>query len=281
LFAYVLLNIKIEEITYSFNVLGLNILILCLIVIIELVIKSIRFKFLISKIVNVSFKNIFKIILETALFVVYSPGRLGEIMKLDLLKQYGVKRTDSLAVLIVERVSDLIVITLFSLGIIFSFQLNFYPIIIVLVLILGFMIIFYKKNIFRNIIKQVFIAIKKIGNKQTILVICLTTPILWLMDAFIPYYILKMLGYNIGFQTVLFLYYAGTIVGLISMIPGGLGSFDFSFSFVLSTLTNVLKKDAIITIMITRIVAFIVCFIGIPLYFKDFKKMVSELSSHK
>jgi len=280
-FAYVLLNVKIEDIVYSFKFLGFNILILCFIVVIELVIKSIRFKFLLSKIANVSFKDIFKIIFETTLFVVYSPGRLGDIMKLDLLKKHDVKRTDSLAALIIERISDLIVVILFSLGILFSFQINIYPIIILFIIIFVSLIILYKLNIFKNIIGQVFSAMKKITDKKIILMLILITPILWLVDVSIPYYTLKLLGYNIEFQTVLFLYYTSTIVGLISMIPGGLGSLDFSFSYMLSNLTNVLKKDAIITIMISRIVVFIVCFSGIPLYFKDFKKMMSELLSHK
>lgn len=280
-FVYVLLNVKIEDIVYSFKILSFNILILCFIVVIELVIKSIRFKFLLSKIANVSFKDIFKIIFETTLFVVYSPGRLGDIMKLDLLKKHDVKRTDSLAALIIERISDLIVVILFSLGILFSFQINIYPIIILFIIIFASLIILYKLNIFKNIIGQVFSAMKKITDKKIILMLILITPILWLVDVSIPYYTLKLLGYNIEFQTLLFLYYVSTIIGLISMIPGGLGSMDFSFSYMLSNLTNVLKKDAIITIMISRIVVFIVCFSGIPLYFKDFKKMISELLSHK
>lgn len=273
LFAYILLNIKVVDIVSAFNILGLNVFILCLIMLVVLVIKSIRFKLLLNRIGDLSFFSVFKIVFETTLFVVYSPGKAGEVTKLDLFKKHGIRRTDSLAAIIVERVSDLSVVVLFSTGILFSLNLNLYPIILLMVLGVVSLAILYKLNISKGIIRRVTSSIKRFGDRKTILMLCILTPILWLTDASILYFTLRLLGYGVGFQTIVPLYFASSLVGLISMIPGGLGSLDLSFSYLLSSLAGVLKSDAIITIMIARIVAFIVCFAGAILYFKEFREM--------
>lgn len=273
LLAYILLSIKVSDIVKAFNVLGFNILILCLIVLIVLVIKSIRFKFLLKKVGDLSFLDVFKVVFETTLYVVYSPGKTGEVMKLDLFKMHGIRRADSFAAIIVERISDLVMVLLFSLGILFSFSLNLYPIILVMIAGIVSVIVLYKSNIFKGVIGQVLKSIKKFGDKKTILMLCILTPLLWLADAFIPYFTLKLLGYDISFQTIASLYFVSTIIGLISMIPGGLGSMDFSFSYAASSLLGILRSDAIITMMISRIVVFIVCFGGSIMYFKEFREI--------
>lgn len=270
LFGYILLSIRISDIVNAFSILGFNILILCLMFIVVLAIKSIRFKFLLKRIADVPFFSVFKIIFETTLFVIYSPGKMGEITKLDLFKKHGIKRTDSLAAIIVERVSDLTMTILFSLGILFSFGLNLVPVILLIFFGIISLAVVYRSNIFKGLIQRVIKSIKMFGGKKTILMLFILTPILWLSDAFIPYFVLKSLGYNINFQAIVPLYFASTIIGLISIIPGGLGSMDLSFSYLLSNLAGVLKSDAIITIMISRIVAFIACFTGSVLYFKEF-----------
>lgn len=276
LFAYILLSLRLEDIANAFNAMGFNIIILCLILVAELSIKSIRFKLLLKRIADVSFSDVFKIVFETTLFVVYSPGKTGEFMKLDLFKKHGVERTDSFATIIVERVSDLIMVILFSVGLLFSLGANLYPIMIVVAVGIVSIVVLYKLNLFRNVVFRVFLAIKRFGDWKTIIMLCILTPLLWLVDVLVPYLTLKFLGYNINFLTIIPLYFASVLIGLISMIPGGLGSLDFSFSYALSSLLGVLKSDAIITIMIARIVAFIVCFGGSIMYFKEFKGIYGQ-----
>ena len=271
LIVYILSSIRIADIADAFRILGFNMLVPCMLVVIGMVIRSIRLKLLLGKFGTVSFLNVFKAVFETALFVVYSPGKAGEVMKLDLFKKYGIRRTDSLAAIIVERVSDLVVVILFSLGILFTLNLNLYPVIILMAVGIISVAVLYRLNMFKEPMGRTIQSIKKFWDMKTMLVLCILTPALWLIDAFIPYFILEMLGYNVGFQTVATMYYASILVGLISMIPGGLGSLDFSFSYALSNLASVLRRDAIITIIISRIAAFVVCFAGAVLYFREFK----------
>jgi len=224
-----------------------------------------------KKVADVSLLSVFKIVFKTTLFVVYSPGKTGELMKLDLFKKYGIRRTDSLAAIIIERISDLFMVTLFSIGLLFSFSLNLYPLILLIVGGVVSLTVLYKLNVLKGSVGRVLRSIKRFGDGKTILMLCIFTPLLWLTDAIIPYFTLKLLGYNVAFQTVASLYFASILIGLVSMIPGGLGSLDFSFSYALSNWVGVLRSDAIITIMISRIVAFIVCFAGTILYFKEFR----------
>jgi uncharacterized membrane protein YbhN (UPF0104 family) len=271
LFAYILLSLRLEDIANTFNALGFNIIILCLILVGELIVKSVRFKLLLKRITDVSFSDVFRIVFETTLFVAYSPGKAGEIMKLDLFKKHGVGRTDTFAAIIVERASDLAMVILFSMGLLFTFDMNLYPIILIAAAGTVSIIALYKSNLLRGVVSRVFRSIKRFGDWKTILMLCILTPLLWLSDAFIPYFTLKALGYNISFMAITPLYFVSMLIGLISMIPGGLGSSDFSFSYTLSSLMGVSKSDAFITIIISRIVAFIVCFAGSILYFKEFR----------
>jgi len=274
---YVLFNIKIEEVAQSFNLLGGSIILLMLILVAELALKSLRFAFLMNRIEKIKFIESFRMVFETAMFVMYTPGKAGEVMKLDILKQkHGIRRTNTFAVLVFERVYDLIIVTIFSIGVLFTLGLNFYPIFIVLAIIPIAVLALYKIGIFRGTISRVFASIKRIGDKKNILVAGILTLLIWLTDALIPYYTLRSLGYSVPFLELLSFYYTSVLVGLLSMIPGGLGSTEFSFSLILSKLANVQSAHAAITIIIERVVAFIVCVWGVFLYFNDYRKIMKK-----
>lgn len=271
LFVYILLTIKIADIVAVFSALGTNILVLCFVVLLELIIRSLRFKFILRNVKDVPILDMFKIIFETTLFVIYSPGKVGEVMKLDLLKRHGIKRRDGFAAIIIDRVSDLSMVLLFSSAILFSFNLNLYPIVFLMLGGIGIGLMLYKLGVFKGMLMKLIKSFRQFTDWKTVVIICTLTPLLWLADAFIPYFALRCLGYDVNYQTIIPLYSASIIIGLISMIPGGLGSMDLSFSYILSNLAGVSNNHAIITIMVSRIAALSVCFLGSVLYFVEFR----------
>jgi uncharacterized membrane protein YbhN (UPF0104 family) len=248
-----------------------------LILVVELVLKAVRFAFLIGLIKKIKLAESLRMVFETAMFVTYTPGKSGEVTKLDILKQkHGVRRTDTFAVLVFERVYDLAVVIAFSIGVLFTLGLDFYPVLIVLAILPIAVLVMYKIGIFRATISRVLASIKRIGDKKNIIVAGMLTLLIWLTDALIPYFTLMSLGYNIPFPELLSFYYASVLVGLLSMIPGGLGSTEFSFSLILSKLAGVEAAHAAITIIIERVVAFIVCIGGVLLYFDDYRKALGK-----
>jgi len=272
--AYVLTTISIADIISAFGVLGPNALVLAAILILVLAIRAFRIKLLMKKIADVSFLNVFKIVFETALFSIYSPGKAGELTKLDLLKKHGISRIQSMSAIVVERSYDLVVVTALSAGVLVSLGVNILFIIVAGLAAVALAAALYKSGMHDGWFTNLFGSMKMFLDVKTVAIMLSLTVVLWLADAAMPYFVLRVLGYDVRLDILIPVYFASTIIGLISMIPGGLGSSDFSFSYALTAMAGVPGAAAIAAILASRILTFLVCLVGSVMYFVEMKGVI-------
>jgi len=274
LFGYVLLSIRLSDIYNAFVVMGVNVLLIVAVLAFEVVASSLRMRTLIRKAYDVPMLSIMRIMFETTIFAVYSPGKVGELMKLDLFKSKGVKRSYCLASVVVSRAFDLVVVLLMSAGALLSLGVSVTQLaILAAAAVLGVvaLLVVLRLGLFRGFVYEVIQSFKTLLDFQSIILVFLLTAALWAADASIPYIVLRTLGYNVEFFQVATIYFASLIIGLVSMIPGGLGASEFSFSYGISHLLGVAEADAVSSIVMVRMITFVVFSIGGLMYFKHMK----------
>ncbi len=98
----------------------------------------------------------------------------------------------------------------------------------------------------------------------------------WITTVFLIYSILKITGSKVHFISILPVYIESAVIGIISMIPGGIGTFDLSFITGLSEL-RVPIEQTFLVIILYRISYYIIpAAIGIFIYFRDFGKNLNR-----
>lgn len=98
----------------------------------------------------------------------------------------------------------------------------------------------------------------------------------WLGNMILIYTILFLLGARVSFMQFFPVYVSGVVIGTISLIPGGLGSFDLVFITGMAQLGVPTELSFLVTILY-RVSYFIIpAIIGILLYFRDFGKKLNE-----
>ncbi|MPQ44551.1 bifunctional lysylphosphatidylglycerol flippase/synthetase MprF [Clostridium tarantellae] len=98
----------------------------------------------------------------------------------------------------------------------------------------------------------------------------------WLTTVILIYSTIKITGASITVFQFLPVYVEAAVLGILSMIPGGLGTFDLAFMEGLKALNIPIEQTLLVTILY-RISYFIVpATIGVILYVHDFGKKVNE-----
>lgn len=183
------------------------------------------------------------------------PRIFGEYLRLLLTQRYfNVGISKAIFAIIIDNLYDGIVLAVFSIfaAFVLSGKLAIWKIIILLLLILGGLYTFYilyvnfkfLNNVFGvNLFKKLFLyAIYKLKeiwheflklNKATLIYGLFLTTINFLISFLKAFIILKLLGYDIGFITVAAIWTLAHLAGNASMLPGGLGAFEITFSFLL------------------------------------------------
>ena len=98
----------------------------------------------------------------------------------------------------------------------------------------------------------------------------------WLTTVVLIYIILRITGSHIKFYEYLPVYITSAVIGIISMIPGGAGTFDLAFISGVEAY-GVPVSQALIVVLLYRISYYIVpVLIGLSLYLYDFSKKMNE-----
>lgn len=274
--AYVIATISVPDILDAFSVLGAGAAVIAAIVVIGLAIRAVRLKLLVGKMADVPLGSMFMIVFETALFSAYSPGKTGELTKLDMLKRHGIRRAQSMSAIVVERAYDLAVVAALSAGVLATLGINMIAIAAACAVAAIVAAALYKSGAFGGVLATVVDSMRTFMDARTVLATLALTLVLWLVDTSALYFVLNVLGYSVQFDVLVPVYFASIIVGLLSLIPGGLGSMDFSFSYGLGAVAGVPAADAITAILAPRIVTFMVCLIGSVLYFVEIKAAMKD-----
>ncbi|VYT72476.1 UPF0104 family protein [Clostridium tertium] len=98
----------------------------------------------------------------------------------------------------------------------------------------------------------------------------------WTTMAFLLFSILKILGANITLTKVFPIYVVSTAIGIVSMMPGGLGGFDLSFIIGLTNL-GINKEEVLLALLLYRISYYIIPLtVGIFLIINEVKLKVNK-----
>ncbi len=276
IFLVMLSRVNIADIGTAISAAGIYIIPLSLIIIFEILLKSFRLQLLMSSRYKIPLLKLFRIVLETTFISVYTPGRMGEVVKLQLLKEFhGMERRYTLSYLIIERALDLAVIAMLSAGVLFYLGLMqnlAYAILAVFILAASAWIAYRKFEKLRNTIGSTIRNLKETTFSLSLVAAAALTPIIWLIEVLVPFILISILGAEIDFFTLASIYFASSLIGLISLIPGGVGTMDLSFYFLLSSMAGIDYGLALIVAAITRIVNLLVALLGFHIYMKDIRK---------
>jgi len=235
-------------------------------------------------------------IFMSGLVMSVTPGKMGELLKSYLLKQIKNEPISKTApIIFAERVTDFISLVMLAIVGAYSFDYGKPIIISVGVFFIGTVVLISQRNFVHKLLefcKKVPFLDKnsdKLYNAYESAYIMLTfVPLLkmvvislfsWFFECLGYYIILYNFGVHIEPLRSSFFYAFGTIVGAISMLPGGLGVTEGSLTFLVQRL-GYAKDIAIASTFLIRIVtlwfAVLVGIISVTLFQRRYGKILTE-----
>jgi uncharacterized protein (TIRG00374 family) len=206
----------------------------------------------------------------------FTPGKIGEPIKAIVLKSITGRTVSSILPSIIwERIIDLAVLIILSIGLFFSLSVSgfyYFGIIglIAAVALIILLVLFLKnekagnmawnlafkipvlKRLPREFIKSFY---RSKTEKSSIVYSFVFTACSWILEGFIIYLTFRALGVNLLNPLLLAMIFAfATVLGIISMLPGGLGSTDFVLALLLTSF-GAEPSAAITGILISRLLS--------------------------
>lgn len=130
-----------------------------------------------------------------------------------------------------------------------------------------------------NGLKDMIICSKEFSNKKNIFWVLIISLSSWTLDCLRLYLIIQAFNVDIPFFAVIFIFFIADIAGLISLLPGGMGSLDLSTAYLL-TLFYIPFSTAGTIILIDRLISYwIINIIGVMFtlyYTKDIFKSIEK-----
>jgi uncharacterized protein (TIRG00374 family) len=210
------------------------------------------------------------LIYMSGLLMSVTPGKLGELLKAYLVKT--VNRTPvsvTAPIIFAERATDFLSLTILALigAYIYDYGRNAALIITILILIGIFiltnrklfdalMLMFSKiKFVHKRIeaIEQLYHSTYSLLKIKPLIIALFISVISWGFECFGYYLVIHNFEKSIGISWSFFSYSFSTIVGAVSMLPGGLGVTEGSFLLMLTS-KGLSANDAAATTFITRVV---------------------------
>lgn len=248
------------------------------------------------KLIKVSLKILDSLaIFLSGLVMSVTPGKMGELLKSYLVKQVNSTPISKTApIVFAERITDFLALTL--LAVLGAYYFNYGKIIAIIILgiiIIG-IIILTNRKIFEiiihlaskiNFLKKHVQKIQNIYDSSSTLLSIFPLISMTILSAFswglegLGYY-LVISNFNSDFNLIwsLFSYSFATIVGAISMLPGGLGVTEGSLT-LMSVQQGLSQNDATASTFIIRVVtlwfAVLIGAIGLMIYQRKFGKEIS------
>jgi len=239
-------------------------------------IKAILWKILVKNVAVVEISIVFAMVSVVAGISAgaFFPGRIDVARPLMLKKDYGVPLDTSLSAVIVEKVlffTSLILVFLFSLLYFISSSyvdlagLIYFSLLILLLfvflLITDFKIIRWffekvvsiipfskrKKKIILNSVKELLKTFKTIKNQKSTVTFSVLFFFLWLIDIVKIYSVFLALNIEIEIELIAFSYFASTVFGLATLIPGGIGVSEVSQSIIIRNIDDSLDINLVNT----------------------------------
>lgn len=238
-------------------------------------------------------------IFMSGLIMSVTPGKMGELLKSYLVKQVnGTSISKTAPIVFAERATDFLSLTIIALTGAYFYDYGKNIIIIIgLTILTGLLIIsnkrlFYKiLSLFSNIsfiskhtikISTAYDSSSKLLSITPLLLMTLLSIVSWGFECFGYYLILTNFEIEIDILWAFFSYSFATIVGALSMLPGGLGVTEGSLTLMLVQ-KGLSEHSAFAATFIVRAVtlwfAVLVGAISVLFYQKRFGKIIMELNS--
>ncbi len=223
-------------------------------------------------------------IFMAGLFMSISPGKVGELIKSWLLKDYhGVPVSVSSPVVVSERVTDFTAIILLTLAGLSLYRQALYWVMAGAAFIGIFALVFYSEWLFSIVyslcgklrlpavlmefVVQMRETMKSFLKPYPLMFGTLLGVFAWGCECLGLYLVLAGFGIPISLPQAVFAYSAATLVGALSFLPGGLGATEVSLAALLIRF-GVVKGDAASATVLVRLATlwFAVALGGIFLY---------------
>jgi uncharacterized protein (TIRG00374 family) len=235
-------------------------------------------------------------IFMSGLIMSVTPGKMGELLKAYLVKQIsGTPISRTAPIILAERITDFISLVIIALIGAYIYDYGRNIVIAVGLFFLFVVIVISNKNIALFIINQLekiklfrkyLLNIHSAYESSYLLLrplplfyMTMFSFVSWSFECLGYYLILKNFGVDVNYMWASFSYAFATIVGAISMLPGGLGLTEGSLTYMLLQ-KSVSKEVAVASTFIIRAVtlwfAVLVGIISVGLYQKRFGKIVDE-----
>ncbi len=217
--------------------------------------------------VSVPTKSLFMIFVSS-LSMLITPGKVGDVLKSYLLKKkFGYEQRKTLPSVVLERITDLPSIAILSVAGAYSIYQNTF------VLLLPFLVLFMtlfaiKSNLcFRMIVgffsnhtrtkkysksvESLYKNMRASTSYKNLFTGTLIGLVAWTAEGLMLYVLLLGLGIQVNFLFVVSIYAISVIVGVLSLIPGGIGASEASM-FGLLIVAGISKPEALAATIIFR-----------------------------
>ncbi len=257
-----------------------------------------------TKVLGIKIEKKMSLLIFLSSFIMsITPGKVGEVFKSYLLKEYnGTAISRSAPIVLAERITDFLsLILLCGVGVVmFGYDSRLIIIIgVFFVILVGLLssktvshkiIGFFEKFAFISKISQkIYLAYDSIylmvRIKELIITIIFSI-FAWFFECLGLYFVINSFGIentvHVDIFVSTFIYGFATIAGAVTMLPGGLGATDASIAFMLVSLKKVAESTAVAATLIIRIAtlwfAVLVGIAAILIYRKVSHKKISEMS---
>lgn len=219
-----------------------------------------------------------------------TPGKAGELLKAFLIKKKtNVDMSRSASAVFVDRLTDM-----FSMLILIAFGVSLFPLgkilfFVFLVVFAGITIILRSRNLAMKSIDLVtkvkflqkhrdtlvifYNNIYELLKFRLFLPIVLVSALAWFMECVSMYLFADALKLNLTFVQDIFVFSAGTLLGAISFLPGGLGIAEGSIQGMLTQIFHVpVAPAASLTLLIRVVTLWLGVFIGLAVFLRKKKE---------
>ena len=199
-----------------------------------------------------------------------TPGKFGELLKPYLIKEYnGTSVSHSAPVVLAERFTDFVAVLILSIFGVFSFQYGvkvFAVGIVVMCLVLvtisqkqlmGKIILYTGRKIkllsgITHKIEEAYESTYKLLRPLPLVIATVLSLAAWFCECYAFYLVVKGLVLKSTLFQATFIYAFATLVGAVSMLPGGLGATEGSMTGLLVVLFHETRHGAVAATLIVR-----------------------------
>lgn len=175
-----------------------------------------------------------------------TPARLGDLVRVYILKHEGLSGySQGFSSLVVERVFDILTIALLGFAAInFVFDVPGWAYTLVVVPFVGaaiFLLLMYALGMLRSdnrYIEMLFVIVRQVREAslkpRAILVLSLSSFLVWLMDIAVCGVVLAMFAGSASPMVIILAIAMGNLVKAVPVTPGGLGTYELTLASILA-----------------------------------------------